>query len=122
MRGNRGAVDDRRLAVGRIAVACYRPKPGCRNALQALVFNHVTTLRALGLVTGRAPIAMQAKDGTVVEVFEWASPEAIQAAHHHPDVQKMWQEYGKVCDYVPLVTLPEASEMFAEFAPLGVNG
>jgi hypothetical protein len=107
--------------MGRLVIACYRPKPGCQDALRALVRDHVATLRSIGLVTDRVPIAMEAKDGTVVEVFEWASPEAIQVAHTHPVVHKMWEEYGKVCDYVPMAQVPEASQMFAEFAPVQVR-
>ena len=61
---------------------------------------------------------MQAKDGTLIEVFEWASQEAIQAAHTHPVVLKMWEQYSDVCDYVPLAQVSEASELFAEFAPI----
>ena len=55
--------------MGRIVIACYKPKPGKEDALKALVVDHVSTLRSLGLVTQRAPITMQAKDGTFVEVF-----------------------------------------------------
>jgi hypothetical protein len=104
--------------MGRIVIACYRPKPGRQEALRALVAGHVAALRSLGLVTDRVPIVMEAKDGTVLEVFEWASPEAIQAAHAHPTVLKMWEEYAAVCDYVPIGQVPEAAQMFSEFAPL----
>jgi hypothetical protein len=106
--------------MGRIVVSCYRPKPGQQDALRALVREHVT-LRAIGLVTSRPPIAMEAKNGTIVEVFEWASPEAIQAAHSHPVVLEMWKEYGKVCEYVPISELPEASQLFSEFSPVEVS-
>jgi hypothetical protein len=34
----------------------------------------------------------QASDGTVIEVFEWKSQEAIAAAHTNPVVQKMWEK------------------------------
>jgi hypothetical protein len=61
---------------------------------------------------------MQAKDGTFVEVFEWASAQAIEAAHSHPAVLKMWEEYGRVCDYVPVGQVAEASQLFSEFTPL----
>ena len=104
--------------MGRIAIACYKPKPGQDEALRALVAEHVSTLRSIGLTTDRPPVAMQAKDGTVIEVFEWASPEAIQAAHAHPVVLGMWEEYSRLCDYVPLATVGEASDLFAEFAPV----
>jgi quinol monooxygenase YgiN len=103
---------------GRVVIACYRPKPGQHEALRALLLTHVPTLRSLGLETSRVSITMQAKDGTFVEVFEWASPQAIEAAHGHPDVRRMWQEYGKLCDYVPVAQVPEASQMFSEFTPV----
>jgi len=107
--------------MGRIVISCYRPKPGQQDALQALMRTHVKTLRSLGLVTDRAPITMQAKDGTFVEVFEWASSEAIQAAHTNPAVLKMWEAYGKACDYIPVAQVPEGAQMFSEFAPIEVE-
>ena len=103
--------------MGRIVISCYKPKPGKEKALKALIVDHVPTLRRIGLVTERAPILMEAKDGTLIEVFEWASPEAIQTAHGHPAVLRMWEEYAKVCDYIPVGQVPEAAQMFSEFTP-----
>jgi hypothetical protein len=103
--------------MGRIVISCYRAKAGKEKALRALIVDHVPTLRRIGLVTERAPILMEAKDGTLIEVFEWASPEAIQAAHSHPAVLRMWEEYGKVCDFIPVGQVAEASQMFSEFTP-----
>ena len=103
--------------MGRIVIACYRPKEGQHEALRALMRTHVATLRSRGLVTTRAPITMQARDGTFVEVFEWASPEAIKAAHGDPVVLAMWEAYGKVSEYVPIAAVEEASQLFSEFAP-----
>ncbi len=102
----------------RIVIACYRPKPGHEAALLAEVRAHVPTLQDLGLATARVPIAMRASDGSVLEVFEWTSPEAIARAHHDPTVLAMWQRFGAICDYVSLNTLAEAAQMFAEFEPL----
>ena len=107
--------------MGRIVISCYRPKPGHQDALRALMLEHVATLRSIGLVTNRLPITTEAKDGTFVEVFEWASAEAIQAAHTHPVVLRMWEEYGKVCDYLPISQVAEASQMFSEFTPVDVR-
>lgn len=104
--------------MGRIVISCYRPKPGQGEALHKLMVSHVATLRSIGLVTNRAPITMEAKDGTFVEVFEWASREAIEAAHGHPAVLRMWEEYGKVCDYIPISQVAEASQLFSEFTPV----
>ena len=37
---------------------------------------------------------MEGQDGTIVEVFEWKSREAIALAHSNPAIAKMWQEYS----------------------------
>lgn len=104
--------------MGRIVIACYRPKPGRKEELVQLTRRHVHRLRAEGLVTDREPIAMEAEDGTIVEVFEWKSKEAIESAHSNAVVQEMWQEYAEVCDYVPVGEIDEAGRMFSEFSPL----
>ena len=102
----------------RIVIACYKPRAGKNEALRELIRDHVAILRAEGLVTDRAPITMEARDGTVVEVFEWVSAAAIKSAHDNPAVQAMWQDYAEVCDYVPIGEVPEAAELFSEFAPV----
>ena len=106
--------------MGRVVISCYRPRPGQQEALRALMRTHVSTLRSVGLVSDREPIAVEAKDGTIIEIFEWASAEAIQTAHNHPVVLKMWEAYGQVCDYIPIAQVPEASQLFSEFTPLDV--
>ena len=104
----------------RIVIAVYRPKPGKAEALRRLIVDHVATLRAQQLVTDREPITMQAADGTIVEVFEWASKQAIDSAHSNPAVQAMWQAHAEVCDYVPVGEVPEAAQLFSEFTPVAV--
>jgi quinol monooxygenase YgiN len=104
--------------MGRIVIACYRPRPGKKEELERLILDHVATLRAEGLVTDRDPITMSAQDGTVVEVFEWASSAAIEKAHANPAVLRMWEQYGEVCDYIPVGQVAEAAQMFSEFAPI----
>ena len=100
-----------------MVIVAYRPKDGKEKALLSLLKDHVPTLRRLGLATGRPSVLMQASDGTFIEVFEWAEG-GIEKAHSHPDVQEMWVEYAKVCDYVPLEELEETSSLFAEFKPI----
>ena len=104
--------------MGRIVIACYRPKAGKQNELRALMMTHVQRLRAEGLVTDRTPIQIEAKDGTVLEVFEWESKEAIEAAHTNLRVLEMWNEYSAVCDYVPASSVEETSDLFAEFGSM----
>lgn len=101
-----------------ISIAAYRPKPGQEEELRAVVADHVPLLRAEGLATSRAPIVMQAADGTVLEVFEWVSSAAIGAAHENPRVQQLWVRFNAACDYVPLKELAEVQGLFAGFRPL----
>ncbi len=102
----------------RTVIATYRPKPGQAQALLALVRGHVPALQRLGLATDRAPFIMQAADGSIVEVFEWASAEAVAQAHRQPEVQAMWLRFEATCDHGSLAALPEAAGPFAEFQAL----
>jgi hypothetical protein len=104
--------------MGRIVIVAYRPKPGHEEDLKALVRSHVVRLQGLGLATGRKPMWMEAADGSVVEAFEWVSPEAIEEAHANPDVQAMWARFAEVCEYLPVGQLAEAGQLFSEFTAL----
>jgi len=104
--------------MGRLVIAAYHPRPGKEAELRALMREHVPILRAEGLVTDRPPYLMRAKDGTLVEIFEWKSADAIATAHHNPAVLAMWGRYELVCEYAPLDSLAEAHDMFAEFEPV----
>ena len=103
---------------GVCVIVAYRPKPGKEQELLAIVRSRVPTLRKEGLVTDRVPVLMRAKNGTLIEVSEWKSREAIDAAHKNPTVLALWNKFFAVCDCVPLQTLPESSEMFAGFEPV----
>ena len=103
---------------GVCVIVAYRPKPGKEDDLLELVRSRVPTLRKEGLVSDRAPAIMRARDGTIVEVSEWKSREAIDAAHKNPNVLAMWEKFFALCDCVPLNTLVEAGEMFAGFEPV----
>jgi len=102
---------------GNIVIVAYKPKPGKEADLLQLTREHVPLLRAEGLATDRPVIACQAKDGTIVEVFEWVAG-GLERVHNNPAVMKLWERYAAVCDYVPLVSLAESSTQFASFAPL----
>ena len=103
---------------GVCVIVAYRPKPGKEQELLAIVRSRVPTLRKEGLVTDRVPVLMRAKNGTLIEVSEWKSREAIDAAHKNPTVLALWDQFFAVCDCVPLETLPECREMFAGFEPV----
>ena len=103
---------------GVIVIVAYRPKAGKEKELLELVRNRVPTLRKENLATDRVPTIMRARDGTIIEVSEWKSQEAIDAAHKNPNVLAMWNKFFAVCDCVPLNTLSQSAEMFAGFEPI----
>lgn len=104
--------------MGRIVIVGYRPKTDKQAELAALMKTHLPILRAAGLVTDRESIIMQAENGTIVEVFEWKSKAAMNSAHEHTSVLKMWADYDICCTYVPVAELPEIANLFSEFTPL----
>jgi quinol monooxygenase YgiN len=109
------------MGIPRMVIVAYRPKPGKAEVLLSEVRDHVHLLRSEGLATDRAPLVMRAKDGTLVEVFEWASPAAIEQAHGNPRVQAMWARFAECSDYAPLNSLAEAGDLFAEFEAVHIH-
>ncbi|MFT5080819.1 MAG: hypothetical protein ACI9D0_001900 [Bacteroidia bacterium] len=105
--------------MGRIVIAVYKPKPGQEAVLDKLVEGHVGILREQGLATDRPVSVMRAADGTVIEIFEWASLKAIEDAHTNQVVQGLWGEFAAACDFIPLSAVPEAAGMFPDFEAVG---
>jgi quinol monooxygenase YgiN len=103
---------------GIVCIVAYRPKSGQETELLDLVRGRIPILRQEGLVTDRVPVIVRAKDGTIVEVSEWKSQQAIEEAHKNPRVLAMWDKFFAVCDCVPLKTVPETETMFAGFEPI----
>ena len=103
--------------MGKIVIATYKPKPGKEKILDRLVKDHVKVLRNYGFATLRTPMIMKAEDGTIVEVFEWISKQAIEEAKENKDVQEYWDQYKEVCDIIPVSQLIEANTSFSEFSP-----
>ena len=100
--------------MGRFVIVACTPKAGKEALLHALVEKHLRVLSAEQLVSDRPAHVMRAGDGTIVEVFEWLSPEAIERAHKSPAVDALWAELAAVCAYTPLAKLAECNTMFAE--------
>jgi hypothetical protein len=107
---------------GRIVIVAYKPHPGKLEDLRTLLKSHIAILDGEGLVTKRKPVIAEAMDGTMVEVFEWKSSEAIDLAHSNPRVQKLWEQFSGVCDYIPLSQIDEAKNLFSEFSPFDPSG
>jgi hypothetical protein len=104
--------------MGSISVACYKPRHGSEQALLDLVRNHLPPLRAQGLVTDRPSVVMRTADGTIVEIFEWVSKEAIAGAHTNPVVLELWKRFEAACWYETPSNLAEFQNMFAHFEPI----
>ena len=66
-------------------------------------------------MTDRDSLVLRAADGTLLEIFEWKSREAVEKAHHDPVVRAMWGRFGEVCECQNLSSLPEAQELFPHF-------
>lgn len=101
--------------MGRFVIVAYQPKADKKQQLLDAVREHLEVLRSQQLVTARSACVMQAGDGTILEVFEWQSAEAITQAHSNSAVQALWAKFGAACDYIPLANLAECQQMFAEF-------
>lgn len=101
--------------MGRFVMVAYKPKADKHQELLDAVREHLEVLRSHQFVTARPAYVMQAGDGTILEVFEWQSADAINRAHSNPAVQALWAKFGAACDYVPLASVAECQQMFAEF-------
>ncbi|MFQ5986583.1 MAG: hypothetical protein ACE5KQ_04435 [Thermoplasmata archaeon] len=104
--------------MGVFVISAYRPKEGMEAWLLEVLKTHLPILRAEGLATDRPSQVMRAKDGTMIEVFEWNSREAIDAAHDSAAVNAMWKDFEEACEYEILSNLPECRELFASFEPV----
>ena len=104
--------------MGQMVIAVYRPQEGKEPLLLELVREHVPLLRAQGLVTERQSLVMRAKDGTVVEIFEWRSPEAAHEAQQNISVLTIWEKFNDVCSYECIGNLEESRQLFSPFEPI----
>ena len=74
--------------MGVMVIAAYRPKPGKDAQLLDILRDHMSILREQDLITDRPATFMRTKDGSIVEIFEWKSEEAIEAAHTNARVRE----------------------------------
>lgn len=103
-----------------ITMAMYQPHEGKEEQLNKVLKTHIKTLEAEELITSREPIRAAAADGTVIEIFEWKSEQAKDAAHESPVVSKVWNEIMEIADIKSLSSLAEADHPFPNFAPYSV--
>jgi hypothetical protein len=109
---------DKTGAGAEVVLALYRPHAGKDAELRQLIAQHVPTLRRLELITDRPAVLVKSKNGTYIEIFEWRSSDATRLAHEHPEVAKIWEAMGMVCDLPTLDSLEETTQRFAHFEPV----
>ena len=107
--------------MGSLVICCFRPKPGKADELLEVIKTHMPTLRSQGFITDRPAYVMRAKDGTIIEVFEWKSEEHTARAHENPVVLDMWKRFEACCDYVTLRDLDETESPFPNFEPVDLS-
>ena len=99
----------------KMSFAMYKPHEGKRDELLEILKEHVPTLREYGMVSERSNYMAQASDGTIIEVFEWLSDEAKNAAHEHPAVARIWERMYGVCSFAHMRHLSESDMQFPDF-------
>ncbi len=105
--------------MGNLAFAMYKPKKGKEQEMKDILKDHLPTLRKYELITDKGHFFAQSADGTLIEIFEWASDEAKKAAHEHPAIMQMWGKMMPICDFPAMKDLPEAAKSFPNFELLG---
>jgi len=101
-----------------IVFAIYKPHDNKENELKELISKHIPILKTNNLITDRNPVLVQSKNGIYFEIFEWKSNDAVEEAHENPEVQKLWDEMEKVCDFTNLESIEEVREYFPQFKPI----
>lgn len=101
-----------------VFMALYRPKAGKENELKEILKVHIPTLREEGLITNRELLTLQAEDGTIIEIAEWMSNEAIEKAHQSAKVMSVWNKISSVAELTSLSSLAESQAPFPNFKPL----
>ncbi|EFM08450.1 conserved hypothetical protein [Paenibacillus curdlanolyticus YK9] len=100
------------------AIALYRPNPGKENELRAIVKEHEPALRQEGLITEHPLTRLEGADGTIIEMFEWKSAEAMHQAHKSPVIWPIWERMMAVAEMANLASLQEANQPFPNFKRL----
>jgi len=104
--------------MGEYVIAVYTPKAGKHDELLSVMRDHVPELRALGYVTHNPWTKLRASDGTMLEIFEWASTEAVHKAHQDPKVHALWGRFAACSDITTLAKCPWSATEFPHFTPV----
>jgi len=96
-------------------IVAYKPKTGKEKMLDDIVKKHVPILISQGLADAQKATVLRSDNGTILELFEWKSVQAIEDAHKNEEVLKMWKVFDECCTYENLASLKECQNLFAGF-------
>ena len=85
----------------------YRPQADKVDELLALIHEHRTTYRDLGLATDRPEEIYigEDQDGAgplIVAIFQWVDAEAPGRAHQHPRIGALWEKMATLVEDRPM--------------------
>ena len=86
-----------------IQILCrYRLKPGREQEFAQLLTRHWPRLFELGLTSDQPARLLRGSDkaGNVayIERFAWKSASSVASAHESPEVMKLWEPMGALCE------------------------
>ena len=83
-------------------IAIYRVQAEREDEFMALLKEHHPTLLSLELATADAPIVYRGAEhggGPIVfEIFTWVDGKAPATAHQLPEVARIWEAMGTMCE------------------------
>ena len=103
-------------------ICTFRVRNDSMTTFRELLDRHWPALRALELVTD-TPEQVFVRDDEhddspmIVSIFEWASEDAAERAHDHPEIAEIWEAMDPRCE--PRDGRP--SMEFPHFRPLAVD-
>ena len=104
--------------MSKIASVVYKPRKDKDQELFDSLLVNIPIMRKLGLVTSREQIIAKAKDGCLIQIFEWIGEESEEQAMAHPVVQEMWMKVAKISDFQRPMSVAEFQEQLSKFETL----
>jgi hypothetical protein len=101
--------------MSKIALIVYKPRQDHTQDLIDSLLQNIPVMRKLGLVTYREQIVAKAKDGSIVQIFEWVEDDSQEQAMAHPVVQEMWINVSKISDFQKPMAVAEFQETLSMF-------
>ena len=84
-----------------IVICTYRVQADRLDDFLEVLKEHWPTLRTLGLATETPARVYQGQDAegpVITEIFTWVDGKAPETAHETPEVMKIWEPLGSMCE------------------------